>query len=309
MSTVRLRLGTRGSALARWQADWIAAQLTANGVEVELLPITTRGDEHQGDRIANLGSPGVFTKEIQRALLDERIDVAIHSLKDLPTDAVHGLCLAAVPERANPRDVLISRQGHSFEQLPAAAKVGTGSLRRRAQLLHARSDLVMCDIRGNIDTRLKKLADGVFDALVLAQAGLARLGLDDQITEIFEPERMLSAVGQGALGIEARSDDDQTRAALIALDHAASRQSVVAERALLARLNGGCLAPVGAWARLQSNGELRLDAAVFSADGQQRIAGFALASMDAAPRLGVEVADRLIAEGARALIEQSRATG
>jgi hydroxymethylbilane synthase len=309
MSTLRLRLGTRASALARWQADWVAAQLTARGADVELVPIATRGDVRQGDRIENVGSPGVFTKEIQRALLDERIDVAVHSLKDLPTEGVEGLCLAAVPERESPRDALVSRRGLRFEQLPPAAKVGTGSLRRRAQLLHARSDLVMCDVRGNVDTRLLKLADGQFDALVLAHAGLVRLGLEDQITEIFEPQQFLPAVGQGALGIEARAADAGTRAALATLDHAPTRQAVVAERALLARLDGGCLAPIGAWARTQSDGQLRLDAAVLAADGGRRIVAFGLAPIDEAMRLGADVADRLIADGASELIRQSRSTG
>ncbi|MEX0641575.1 MAG: hydroxymethylbilane synthase, partial [Pirellulales bacterium] len=205
MTTLRLRLGTRASALARWQAEWVAAQLTSRGVEVELVPIATRGDVRNRESIENIGSPGVFTKELERALLDERIDVAVHSLKDLPTDPVAGLCLPAVPERESPRDVLISRHGLLLDRLPAAATVGTGSLRRRAQLLHARADLVMRDVRGNVDTRLKKLADGEFDALVLAHAGLVRLGLDDQITEILKPARMLPAVGQGALAIEARA--------------------------------------------------------------------------------------------------------
>jgi hydroxymethylbilane synthase len=287
----------------------VAAQLTSRGCVVELVPITTRGDRQPLDPIEDLGSPGVFTKELQRALLDQRIDVAVHSLKDLPTDEVEGLILAAVPPRESPHDVLVSRGGLRFDELPARATLGTGSLRRRAQLLHARGDLVMRDVRGNVDTRLKKLAAGEFDALVLAEAGLVRLGLAHQITEIFSSQRMLPAVGQGALAIEARTADRATRAALEPLDHPATRQAVVAERALLAALDGGCLAPVGAWARLADDGSLRLDAVVLSADGRQRIADFAQGSIDDAPRFGAEVAARLIAAGASELIRQSRASG
>lgn len=309
MANLRLRLGTRASALARWQADWVAAQLISRNVDVELVPITTRGDQSQDDAIGNIGSPGVFTKELQRALLERRIDLAVHSLKDLPTEEVEGLCLAAVPEREDPRDALISRRGLRLDELPAGATVGTGSLRRRAQLLHARSDLVMRDVRGNVDTRLKKLADGQFDALVLAHAGLKRLGLAGQITEILDPEVMLPAVGQGALALEARADDNPTRTSVEPLDHRVTRQAVVAERALLADLEGGCLAPIGAWARLESAGQMRLDAVVLSADGRQRIADFAASSIDAARRLGGEVAARLIEAGARELIRQSRAGG
>ncbi|MEX0677696.1 MAG: hydroxymethylbilane synthase [Pirellulales bacterium] len=308
MSTLRLRLGTRASALARWQAHWVAAQLTSRGIDVELVPVTTRGDVHKRDRIENLGSPGVFTKELQRALVDRRIDLAVHSLKDLPTESVEGLCLAAVPERESPRDALVSREGLRFDQLPPGAAVGTGSLRRRAQLLYARSDLRLLDVRGNVDTRLKKLAGGGYDALVLAQAGLVRLGLEDQITEVFEPDRMLPAVGQGALAIEARAADRETCQAVAPLDHGPTRQAVVAERVLLANLRGGCLAPVGAWARLQSDGLLRLDAVVLSPDGRRRLAAFAAGPIDEAPRLGADVAARLIADGASELIAQSRST-
>lgn len=309
MNTHRLRLGTRASALARWQAEWVAAQLTALGADVELVPISTRGDAHQDDRVANLGSPGVFTKEIQRALLDERIDLAVHSLKDLPTEHVDGLCLAAVPQRASARDALVSRDGVRFEQLARGAKIGTGSLRRRAQLLHARADLVMCDVRGNVDTRLSKLADGQFDALVLAEAGLARLGRDDEITERFAPEQLLPAVGQGALGIEARSTDEPTRQLVAALDHEPTRQAVLAERSLLADLQGGCLAPVGAWARMADDGQLRLDAVVLSADGRRRVATSGVSSLAEAVGLGRDLAARLLADGAAELIRQGRAGG
>ena len=306
MTALRLRLGTRASALARWQADWVTARLTAGGAEVELVPITTRGDAVQRDAIGNLGSPGVFTKELQRALLEERIDLAVHSLKDLPTDVVEGLVLAAVPEREMTRDALISREGKSLEELPQGAVMGTGSLRRRAQLLHLRADLQMRDVRGNVDTRLQKLASGQYDALVLAEAGLKRLGLEGQITQLLEPEVLLPAVGQGALGIETRTQDAAARAAVALFDHAVSHQAVLAERMLLATLCGGCLAPVGAWARLTAERLLRLDAVVLSADGGQRLSASGVASVEQALKLGADVAQDLIAQGASGLIQQSR---
>ena len=193
-----LRLGTRASALARWQAQWVESRLIALGMAVELVPITTRGDTVQRDSIAEIGSPGVFTKELQCALLDGQIDLAVHSLKDLPTDEVDGLVLGAVPEREDPRDVLVSRQG-LLTELPQEAIVGTGSLRAGAPVVAHPRDLEVRGIRGNVDTRLGKLAAGEYDAIVLARAGLVRLSLQDRVTEVFAPEVMLPAVGQGAL--------------------------------------------------------------------------------------------------------------
>jgi hydroxymethylbilane synthase len=307
MASSRLKLGTRASALARWQAEWVATQLQTRGVEVELVPITTRGDTTTNVSLGQLGgSPGVFTKELQRALLAGTIDLAVHSLKDLPTDVVAGLALAAVPEREDVADVLVSRDGLAFERLPAGAKVGTGSVRRRAQLLHARPDLQMHDIRGNVDTRLGKLASGEYDAIVLALAGLKRLGLAERITQVFSPQQVLPAVGQGALGIESRADDLATREALRALDHQPSHQAVLAERSLLAALVGGCLAPVGAWARVTGEGRLQLDAVVLSDDGRQRLAAHGAADLAAAASLGREVAQQLLAQGASRLIADAR---
>ncbi len=246
MSKELLHIGTRGSALALWQANWVAEQLAAAGVKSEVVTIASRGDQQPSAPIAALGTDGVFTKELQKALLDGRIDVAVHSLKDLPTDPVKGLALAAVPPRESPFDVLITRDGKRFEHLPSAARIGTGSLRRKAQLLHARNDLQLLDIRGNVDTRLRKLRDGEYDALVLAHAGLKRLGLDDQVTEVLPPSLMLPAVGQGALGLEVRAGDQAARQILEKIDDLESHQSVLAERTMLAALAGGCLAPIGA---------------------------------------------------------------
>jgi hydroxymethylbilane synthase len=309
MTKRRLRLGTRASPLARWQANWVAAQLSARGVDVELIPITTRGDTSQHGRIDELGSPGVFTKELQRALLDARIDLAVHSLKDLPTDAIDGLVLASVPERESAHDVLVSRAGKHLEDLPAGAVIGTGSLRRRAQLLHLRPDFEMQDIRGNVGTRLKKLATGQLDALVLAHAGLKRLGREEQIAQILPFEIMLPAIGQGALAIEARRDDRATLAVLEQLDHPPTHQAVLAERTLLAILLGGCLAPVGGLARIETDGTLHLQAVVLSPDGKVRIAARAVAGPGEALELGADVAGQLIAQGASGLIRQSRQAG
>jgi len=299
-----LRLGTRGSKLAQWQANWVAQQLQQAGCAVEVVLISTTGDQRQQEPIADVGQ-GVFTKEIQRALLDDQVDLAVHSLKDLPTEPTPGLCLAAVPERAAVGDALLSREGHTFEQLPQGAVVGTGSSRRRAQLWHRRPDLALRDLRGNVDTRIRKLHDGEFDAIILAEAGLKRLELDSHITEILPLEWYLPAVGQGALGIETREDDETTRAAVAVLDHAETHAAVVAERALLAGLRAGCLAPVGAWARM-IDGQLVLEAAVLSIDGRQRLAATRQGSPADAAALGKDAADELIAAGAAELIRDAR---
>jgi hydroxymethylbilane synthase len=302
---VKLRIGTRGSLLARWQADWVASQLRKlAGAEVEVIEIRTQGDARI-ESISGLSGQGVFTREIQVALLDRRIDLAVHSLKDLPTDGVEGLQLSAIPVRESVGDALISVAGASLAKLPAGATIGTGSIRRRAQLLHARPDLRMADIRGNVDTRLRKLRDGEFAAIVLAEAGLRRLGLDGEITEVLPPTVMLPAVGQGALGIETRVDDPQTIAAAKHLNHSPSQLAVLAERALLAELRGGCLAPIGAWARLEG-ATLQLSAAVLSADGRERLLAQACSVPDQATELGHRVAAQLRAQGADRLVDQSR---
>jgi len=307
--SICLRLGTRASALARWQADWVAARLAEQGVEVELVLITTQGDAEQRDPIGNLGSPGVFTKEIQRALLENRVDLAVHSLKDLPTEPIEGLCLAVVPPRETTADVLISRDGLRFAELPPGATIGTGSLRRRAQLLHLRPDLQMAGIRGNVDTRLEKLARGDFDAIVLAEAGLKRLGLSSRITEILPGDKVLPAVGQGALGIETRADDERTRAAIAPLNDPLTHAAVLAERTLLADLAGGCLAPIAAWARPVDTQTLALDATVLSQDGQRRLFFAQQGSVASPASLGSAVAAALLAQGAAELISAARVTG
>jgi hydroxymethylbilane synthase len=301
-----LRLGTRASALARWQAEWVERQLTTRGVAVELVPITTEGDVKTGP-LAAIGGQGLFTKELQRALLDGRIDLAVHSLKDLPTAEIDGLAIAAVPPRESTADCLVSHKASRIEDLAQGARIGTGSLRRQAQLLHMRPDLVVEDIRGNVETRLRKLDEGQFDAIVLAEAGLKRLGLISQAVHVIPKSAMLSAVGQGALGLETRADDSATQALLAPLDERATHQAVIAERALLAALRAGCLAPVAALGKVQGE-TLLLEAAVLSADGRQRLYASASGAAATASELGREVAEQLLAQGAADLIAASRRT-
>ena len=302
-----IRLGTRGSALARWQADWVTDQLTAIGVHVELIVIETTGDV-TGGSIAEIGGQGVFTKEIQNALLDNRIDLAVHSLKDLPTETIEGLTLAAVPQRESNRDVLVSGTPEPMTALSQGAKIGTGSARRRAHLLYHRGDLQVEDIRGNVDTRLRKLDEGEFDAIVLAEAGLKRLGFQDRITQLIDLEIMLPAVGQGALGLECRADDETTQGWVGKLNHTETHAAVTAERSLLKALRAGCLAPVGAWARVEGD-TLHLDASVLPPDGASRLdAKSQTTDLSQASQLGSEVAQTLIDQGAMELINSARNT-
>lgn len=306
-SALRLRLGTRASPLARWQADWVAGELRRLGHDVVLVPLSTLGDQQRAASLGEIGGQGVFTKELQRALLRDEIDLAVHSLKDLPTEPVEGLELGAIPPRAASADVLVSARWHSLAELPEGAAVGTGSLRRRAQLWHARRDLRMLDIRGNIDTRLRKLADGEYDALILAQAGLQRLQLDEKISEILPDHIMLPAVGQGALGIEIRSANTELRAAFAPLDDAATRAAVTAERAMLAALRGGCLAPVGAKAQTEGD-RLTLRGVVLSNDGSVRLDAQQTGLPHEADHLGRQVAEQLLEQGAGELIAAFRET-
>ncbi len=303
-----LRIGTRGSALARWQANWVAAQLQQHGVDVELIPISTRGDRQQVGPIAAIsGGEGVFTKELQRALLAGEVDLAVHSLKDLPTAPIEGLALLCVPTRGPLGDVLITREVKSFGELKQQAVVATGSLRRRAQLWHARPDLQMIDIRGNVETRIRKLHDGEFDALILAEAGVTRLELAQHVTQLLPRSLILPAVGQGALGLEGRSDDAATRSAVAKLNDPATHASVLAERSLLLNIRGGCLAPVGAWGRIEAT-QLRLSAVVLSGDGKTRVSAEGVDTPENAAALGEKLAQELIAQGATALIQACRET-
>src|SRR6516225_6361435 len=259
-----LRIGTRGSALALWQASHVAGLL--RDVPTELVEIQTAGDQVHDVPLVQLGGEGAFTKAIQQSLLEKRIDVAVHSLKDLPTFRVPGLVLAAVPPRGPTGDALVSVKHQSFEALPAGAVVASSSLRRKAQLLHRRTDLKLVDIRGNVETRLRKLTEQNLDAIILAQAGLVRLGLAERITEVLDATWMFPAVGQGALGLECRCDDDATRVIVDRLNDAATRWAVLAERAMLRGLGGGCQVPIGAVTNITS-GLLMLRGVVLSPNG------------------------------------------
>jgi len=258
-----LRIGTRGGELATWQASEVARLIVAAhpAAAVDIRVIRTTGDREASTPVAQIGGAGVFTREIETALQEGAIDIAVHSLKDLPTRLADGLALAAIPERADPRDVLVAASGSRLAHLPPGARIGTSSMRRRSQLLARHPHLSMLDIRGNVPTRLAKLDRGEFDALVLARAGLIRLGLDSRAAEIIEPDVVLPAPGQGALAVESRADDGRVMALLQAIDHAPTRLATSAERAFLARVEGGCQAPDGALGTW-SNGALDLTGVV-----------------------------------------------
>jgi hydroxymethylbilane synthase len=299
-----LRLGTRGSRLALWQANFVAGQLRAiTARPVELVEIQTAGDQVRDVPLARIGGDGVFTKEIQRALLDGTIDVAVHSLKDLPTVAVDGLILVAVPRRGPTEDALVSPHVRRFDALPPGAAVATGSLRRKAQLLRRRPDLRLCDIRGNVETRLRKLHEEGLDAVVLARAGLERLSLAGEITELLDPAWMLPAVGQGALGLECRADDDATRSIIARLDDAPTHQAVTAERAMLRALGGGCQAPIGAVTEVVGD-RLTARGVVLSPDGRARIEAQTEGPAADGEALGIRLAQELIGRGAGELLER-----
>jgi hydroxymethylbilane synthase len=300
-----LRIGTRGSPLALWQARHVADLLRplAGARPVELVEIETSGDVVRDLPLSQIGGDGVFTKEIQRALLDGRVEVAVHSLKDLPTTPVPELVLGAVPPRGPSGDAFVSRRHRRFDDLPVGAVVGTSSLRRRSQALYRRPDLKLVNDRGNVGTRLSKLDGPELDALVLAQAGLERLGLGSHITEILDPVWMLPAVGQGALGLECRADDAPTRALLAPLNDPATRQAVLAERAFLRALGGGCLVPVGAAAAVR-DGRLTLRGAVLPPDGSSRVAAEEAGPVEEAETIGARLAAALLTAGARELLER-----
>jgi hydroxymethylbilane synthase len=303
--TAPLRLGTRRSALATTQSQWVADQVTARtGRPVELVPVTTYGDTSR-EALAQIGGTGVFVSALRDALLAGEVDLAVHSLKDLPTADAEGITLAAVPPREDPRDVLVARDGLSLGELPVGSRVGTGSPRRAAQLRALGLGLEAVAVRGNVDTRLRLVADGEVDAVLLARAGLARLGRLDAVTEVIDPLQMLPAPGQGALAVECRSGDSITEELLGLIDDAATRQVVTAERTLLAVLEAGCSAPVGALGEAadgETVPELYLRAVVCAPDGSSTIRLSATGPLDEAARIGRDLATALLAEGAADLM-------
>jgi len=298
----RIRIGTRGSALALAQSNWVKSQLEQHYLEteVELRIIKTSGDRFVDTPIQNLGNKGAFTKEIEDALLGGEIDLAVHSMKDLPTELPRGLAIAAMPKREDPRDVLVTREGNGLDDLPPGAALGTGSLRRKAQLLHHRADLAVVPIRGNVDTRLRKLDEGLFDGLVMAAAGLRRIGRADRISQFLGDEICVSAVAQGALGLESRQDDT-LRERLAFLHDPATSAEIAAERAMLDRLGGGCHVPIGARATMTGRA-LKIIGVVASVDGKQLCRGEATGAADQATELGDRLATELLSQGADKLL-------
>jgi hydroxymethylbilane synthase len=299
-----LRIGTRGSLLAKWQAESVRNQLFAlAGVEAEIVIIRTSGDKMQQSPLTQIGGKGIFIKELEDALLDESIDLAVHSVKDIPTETPSRLSFPAVCRRDDIRDCLISATGSTLANLKHHARVGTSSLRRQAQLLHLRPDLDIRELRGNVDTRLRKVGDGQYDAVVLAKAGLDRLGWSDRISEIFSPEVFMPAVGQGAIAVETRLGDNETADLLAKLDDAETRSSIIAERAMLKTLQGGCQVPIGAWARIE-RGEMVMEACVTSADGLQFVKQRLTGNPEQSAELGEQIARLLITAGAQTILEE-----
>ena len=300
-----IKIGTRGSKLARWQANWVKSALEKKNpsTPVELIVIKTQGDKILDVPLAHVGGKGLFVKEIEQALLARRIDIAVHSMKDMPADIPQGLCIGAIPERENPVDVFISRNGAGFHELAVGSVIGTSSLRRGAQLRHARPDIVIRSIRGNLDTRLKKLESEDFDALVLAAAGVKRLNLEHKITEYLDPGLMLPAIGQGALCIETRKDDAIVGPLVASLDHASTRSVVAGERAFLNRLEGGCQVPIAGHGRICEN-QFALTGLVAEIDGARVIKGEKSGPLDSPETIGIDLAEELLARGADKILEK-----
>ena len=299
-----VRIGTRGSALALWQAGWVKTQLESlwPGLQVALVPIRTSGDKFQEGPLAPVGGKGLFVKEIEEALLSRAVDLAVHSMKDLPSELLDGLILSAIPEREDPRDVLITRHGETLAELPAGTRVGTSSLRRQALLLHLHPGLRVEILRGNVETRLRKQREGTVDATVLAAAGLKRLGLTPQHSQVLDEQVFLPAIGQGALGIETRADDEV--AALVRpLHHQATAVAVSAERAFLRGMGGSCRTPLAANGTVL-NGTVYLTALVASSDGRRLIRGERSGPVEANEQIGTLLAETLLAQGGKEILEE-----
>ncbi len=305
LMTASLKIGTRGSKLALWQANWVRAELEKAhpDITVELVIIKTKGDKIQDVPLAKVGGKGLFVKEIEEALLAGRIDLAVHSMKDMPGDIPPGLCIGPIPERELPMDVLISGNGQKLDDLEKGASIGTSSLRRAAQLLHLRPDIQIIPLRGNLDTRLRKLDEGQMDAIVLAAAGIRRLGLADRVTEYLDPTYMLPAVAQGALCIEIRESDPETDNLVGLLNHPETRTVVLGERAFLHRLEGSCQIPVAGHGTLE-NGWFTMQGLVANLDGTVVMQASADGPADQARAIGIELAEKLLARGADRILQE-----
>lgn len=301
-----IRIGTRGSQLALWQANWVKEGLfqAYPGLRLSLVRIRTEGDKLVDVSLAKIGGKGLFVKEIEEALLEGRIDVAVHSMKDIPVQLPEGLHIRSVSRREDPGDVLISRDDLTLEGLPAGAKIGTSSLRRRAQLLSYRRDFHVIPLRGNVDTRLRKLETTDLDAIILAAAGVKRMKLEGRISQYIPPEVCLPAIGQGALGIETRIADDEVNRYVGLLDDEATHMSIMAERAFLRRLEGGCQVPIAAWGSVSDGGMLKLRGLVGTLDGRKLIKGEVEGEVGKAEELGMTLAENLLSRGADEILRE-----
>ncbi|MDH3328196.1 MAG: hydroxymethylbilane synthase [Desulfobulbaceae bacterium] len=300
-----IKIGTRASLLAVTQSTWVKEQIEKHnpGTTVEMVKITTKGDKILDVPLAKVGGKGLFVKELEDALLDGRVDLAVHSMKDVPTDLPEGLYLGVVTQRENPVDAFISNKYASVLDLPQGATVGTSSLRRKSQLACLRPDLQIVDLRGNLDTRLRKLDEGQFDAVIVATAGLNRLGMSDRITSFFTPEQMLPAIGQGALGLELRVDDKDLLEGIFFLNHALTATAVEAERAFLLRLEGGCQVPIGAYATADEN-SVALTGLIASVDGKEILKEQMSGPAESAAKIGTELAQKLLDKGGRRILDE-----
>jgi hydroxymethylbilane synthase len=305
--TGKLRIATRQSRLALWQAEHVAARLREAhpGLVVELVPMTTQGDRIVDRSLAQVGGKGLFIKELEVAICEGRADIAVHSMKDVPSDMPPGMTLAAMLSRADPRDAFVSLRYENFNALPLGARVGTSSLRRQCQLKYARPDLQLLTLRGNVETRLRKLQEDQYDAIILAAAGLIRLGLEARITHRFELEQFVPAVGQGIIGIECRDDDARSIELVRALNDTVAWQCCEAERAFALRLQGSCQSPIAGYARVEG-GRIYLQGVIGSPDGQEMYRGSHDGAVAELQAVGTALADRLLDAGARALLDKLR---
>jgi hydroxymethylbilane synthase len=300
----KIKIGTRGSQLALWQSNWIKSVLEEKYpyLSVELVPIKTKGDKILDVPLAKVGGKGLFVKEIEEAILDGRVDLAVHSMKDMPAEIPEGLCIGAIPKRESPKDVLISKQGLRLSELGAGSRIGTSSLRRAAQIRHVRPDLLILPLRGNLDTRIKKLQKEGLDGIVLAAAGIKRLNLENQITEYLSEDIMLPAVGQGALCVEIRKNDPEIGQIVAALDHQQTRSVVMGERAFLNRLEGGCQVPIAAHGKIEKK-IFTLCGLVANVEGTTIIKDTLTGPEDESEFVGTKLADRLLSMGAKKILE------
>ncbi|WP_457627047.1 hydroxymethylbilane synthase [Persephonella sp.] len=302
---MKIRIGTRKSKLALWQANYIASRLKKHypDIQVELVKIVTKGDKILDVPLAKVGGKGLFVKEIEEAMLRNEIDIAVHSLKDVPTYFPEGLGLVAITEREDPRDAFLSVKYSSIDEMPEGAVLGTSSLRRKAQIMLKRGDLEIRDLRGNVDTRIRKLEEGQYDGIILAYAGLKRLGLEGKVRQVFEPDFMIPAVAQGFLGIEARLDDEETRKIVSVLNHRESEIRAKAERAFLKTLEGGCQVPLAAYSEIDGD-KLKITGFVSDLEGKRVFRDSMEGLPEEAERIGTALAEKLLDMGARQVLEE-----